>query len=418
MSKSGLKPSVLGDIPLEWEVKKLEDIAKLTAGGTPSTTVPEYWGGDIPWMSSGEIHQKRVYSVSNTISELGLKNSSAKWIPEKSIFIALAGQGKTRGTVAISEVKLTTNQSVAAIILDRKKAFPDFVFHNLDSRYLELRDASSGDGRAGLNLSILGNLKLSLPPLLEQERIARVLSSVDDLLSASRRTLEQWRVIRRNVMQFFFAQDATQKRMGWQIQNLFECAKIQTGIQKGKKYKGRPTVEVPYLRVANVQDDYLDLTEVKTIHVLPEEVSRYQLLEGDVLLTEGGDADKLGRGHIWQDEVPGAIHQNHIFCVRVNTDILIAKFFNYLTSSQYAKKYFLANAKQSTNLASINISQLKKFPCLIPSLKEQERIVNILSSFDNQIKNEQAYIARLETLKKGLMQQLLTGRLRVRVGAS
>ena len=130
----------------EWEQRKLGEISQITAGGTPSTKELTYWNPkEVPWLASGEVHKKYIYDTDEMISEEGLNNSSAKWVEEGSVLIALAGQGKTRGTAAITRIPITTNQSIAAIkfndILDA-----DYAFHNLDSRYDELRNISSGDG--------------------------------------------------------------------------------------------------------------------------------------------------------------------------------------------------------------------------------------------------------------------------------
>jgi type I restriction enzyme S subunit len=198
---------------------------------------------------------------------------------------------------------------------------------------------------------------------------------------------------------------------GWKVKKLQQVAKIQTGLAKGKKNIKNP-IKLPYLRVANVQDGYLDLTEIKEIEVDQENIERYQLQMNDILLTEGGDFDKLGRGHLWKDEIPVCLHQNHIFVVRVNRDVLDPHFFSSLTGSEYGKKYFLSCAKQTTNLASINSTQLKNFPAIIPPLPEQRRITEILGTWDEAITFTGRLIEAKECRKKALMQQLLTGKVR------
>jgi len=164
----------------EWEEIDIGDVAQLTAGGTPSTRIGEYWGGDIRWMSSGEVHQKRVYEVEGRITEIGLNNSSAKMLPINSILVALAGQGKTRGTVAINKVELATNQSIAAIMPDPRQLHYGFLFYNLDARYEELRRLSTGDGgRGGLNLQLLKSIAIAQPSIQEQQCIADALEVCD-----------------------------------------------------------------------------------------------------------------------------------------------------------------------------------------------------------------------------------------------
>lgn len=185
----------------EWTDKRLSELTDCTAGGTPSTRRPDFWGGTIRWMSSGDLHMKRVYEVPGRITDSGLINSSAKMLPERCVLIGLAGQGKTRGTVAINYVPLSTNQSIAAIF-PSKLIEPDFLFHNLDSRYEELRELSAGDGgRGGLNLRLIRSLALSLPPAAEQAAIAEVLSDMDAEITALEARLAKTRDIKQGMMQ-------------------------------------------------------------------------------------------------------------------------------------------------------------------------------------------------------------------------
>ena len=171
-----------------WEQHKLGDHSEIVAGGTPNTGHPEYWNPkEIPWMSSGEINNKVIYSTDNMISKIGFSNSSAKWVKEKSVLIALAGQGKTRGTVAISEIPLTTNQSIAAIQPD-SFLYYKFLFQNLEERYNELREVSSGDGtRGGLNKQIISDLEVLAPEIQEQIKIGDFLCGIDTLITLHQR---------------------------------------------------------------------------------------------------------------------------------------------------------------------------------------------------------------------------------------
>jgi type I restriction enzyme, S subunit len=198
---------------------------------------------------------------------------------------------------------------------------------------------------------------------------------------------------------------------GWEIVSLAKVAKIQTGLAKGKKDQ-KNVVSLPYLRVANVQDGYLDLSEIKEIEVDFSQVNRYLLQNEDILLTEGGDFDKLGRGGIWHCQINPCLHQNHVFAVRVNRENLIPYFFAQQVSSFYGKAYFLSCAKQTTNLASINSTQLKEFPVLLPPLLEQCRIAEVLGVWDESIDLVERLIGRVRSRKQGLMQQLLTGKKR------
>lgn len=154
-------------------------------GGTPSTSHPEYWGGTIPWLASTEIHQKMLSRETTQITELGLASSSAKIAPAESVLIALAGQGKTRGTAAYLLRPMALNQSLAALV-SSEKMIPKFLYYLMDRLYLPLRELSSGDGgRGGLNKKLLKGLSIYIPlDIEEQKAIADVLTAMDDEITA------------------------------------------------------------------------------------------------------------------------------------------------------------------------------------------------------------------------------------------
>lgn len=200
----------------------------------------------------------------------------------------------------------------------------------------------------------------------------------------------------------------TKPPKGWKIERLDKLAEIQTGIAKGAQ-KEKPVVVLPYLRVANVQDGHVDLTEMKTIEVPERKLNRYLLRRGDLLMTEGGDFDKLGRGCIWEGQVEPCVHQNHVFAVRVTSSELSNEYLEQLTASPWGRRYFLSCSKQSTNLASVNTSQLKAFPLLLPPLGEQQKIASILSRWDQKLDTLKALVATKTERVCALRQQLLNG---------
>ena len=153
--------------------------------------------------------------------------------------------------------------------------------------------------------------------------------------------------------------------MGWDCRQLSSFSEIKSGVTKGRKFNGKETLWVPYMRVANVQDGYLKLDDISKIEVLPSDVDKFQLKPKDILLTEGGDPDKLGRGAVWHGEIENCIHQNHIFRIRLSSDMMIPEYASMLISSERGKRYFLKSAKQTTGIASINMGQLKKCPGLV-----------------------------------------------------
>jgi len=162
---------------------------------------------------------------------------------------------------------------------------------------------------------------------------------------------------------------------GWGIPSFNDVFVIVSGVTKGQRIHPSELVDVPYLRVANVQRGSLDLSQVKTIGVRKADVERYRLKDQDILMTEGGDWDKLGRAAIWADQIPGCIHQNHVFRLRVPTDDLMPNWVVLYANSAPGRKFFENCSKQTTNLASINMTQLRSCPLPLPPLAEQHRIV-------------------------------------------
>ena len=278
---------------------------------------------------------------------------------------------------------------------------------------------------ANLSRSRLSQFALPKPPLPEQRRIAHVLSTIQQAIAAQDDLIAAAREVKRSLMQRLFtygpgAEPAPTKETEfgivpehWKIVPLETCAFVQTGAAKGRKLGDSRTVNVPYLRVANVQDGYLDLSEVKYIQIRKSEIERYSLQSGDVVLTEGGDFDKLGRGFIWRGQIPNCIHQNHIFAVRPNRERLLPEYLAYLVQSDYGKSYFLTVAHRTTHLACINKTKLQAFPTLVTALDEQERIASLLSVADRKAEAEEQRKAALQALFETMLHQLMTGEIRV-----
>ena len=191
-----------------------------------------------------------------------------------------------------------------------------------------------------------------------------------------------------------------------------EVAEVGSGVTLGKDVSRFKTIELPYLRVANVQDGHLDLTTVKTIRVPIRAVENYLLQVGDVLMTEGGDIDKLGRGTIWEGQIANCLHQNHIFRVRAKRDLLEPEFFALVVESDIGKRYFNRVAKRTTNLASTNKTQVRAFRFPVPHLKAQETIAEIVKASKERVTALKNRHAALYEVKRSLTHDLLTGKVR------
>lgn len=181
---------------------KLGDICDVFTGGTPSTSKDGYWDGDIRWMSSGEVNNKIIKEVEKRITQEGFENSNARMLPIGTVMVALAGQGKTRGMVAILEIETTCNQSLAGIVpKNPNDVCGKYIFYNLESRYKELRNINGSEGRAGLNLRIIKDILIPLPPPAEQQKIAKILSVIDEKILVNKKLKIKLIFLKKGLMQ-------------------------------------------------------------------------------------------------------------------------------------------------------------------------------------------------------------------------
>lgn len=315
-----------------------------------------------------------------------------------------------------------------------------FATHWLNSefarRYWQGRCATSS-GLHTINQRMLRSLPIPIPPLPEQRAVAAVLDAADAAIDRTRAAVAAARRLKRGLVQALLTRGVgpggrirdpdrepeafAATRLGtfprsWELVRVRDVAALGSGVTLGKDLSGIKAVELPYLRVANVQDGYIDTTEMKTVRVPEADVSQYRLEPGDVLMTEGGDFDKLGRGGVWDGRIDPCLHQNHVFRVRPNRSRLDPHYLGAVIGSGYGKRYFMRIAKRTTNLASINKTQLNAFPFPLPPLAEQQHIVRLLSAAERHIAAAERSAATQERLKRGLMQALLTGRVRVPAG--
>lgn len=343
---------------------------------------------------------------------------------EEDILIARYGASLGRICTGMSGAY---NVALAKTIFSSKVLNRKYVYWMLQSESFQAPLLGiSRTAQAGFNKEDLSTFAMPLPPLPEQQRIVDRIESLfaklDEAKQKAQDVLDSFETRKAAILHKAFTGELTaqwRKEHGvgmesWETKKLSEVARLQTGIMKGKHYTGQ-IIMLPYLRVANVQDGFLNLDEIKEIEVAPEQVERYSLLDGDVLFTEGGDYDKLGRGTVWQGQIKNCLHQNHVFVVRPHADVLNPYFLSHQAGSRYGKQYFLKCSKQTTNLASINSTQLKGFPVLIPALEEQ---VQIVSHIDDLLAKEQqakeaaeGVLEQINLIKKAILARAFRGEL-------
>lgn len=347
-----------------------------------------------------------IYDTEEKITDVALKESTAKVFPAGTVLISIFA---TIGRTATLGVDAATNQAIAGLIPKIPGRLDvQYLRCYLDSAVAQLKRQASGVAQLNINLSILKAMEIPLPPLVEQKRIAAVLEQVDILRAKRREAISLLDDLAQSIFLDMFGNlgEAPEKVP------LSNVANIASGITKGRKEPSGELRNVPYLAVANVQDRKLNLSTVKEISVSVAELERFRLKSEDLLLTEGGDPDKLGRGTLWHEELPVCIHQNHVFRVRVmDREKIDPVYLNWVMSSSYGKGYFLRTAKQTTGIASINKSQLGAFPLPVSPIVQQRGFRSRIERVQEHQQAHRDHLAALDELFTSLQHRAFSGTL-------
>ncbi len=275
---------------------------------------------------------------------------------------------------------VSTDCLVAVLNDEQKHNFDTkFIYYYLLGNIKLLENGFKGAGLKHISKSYINDIDIPTPTLEKQKQIVGILDEANLLRQKRKESIGLLDEYLKSVFLDMFG-DPVNNSNDLTVELLENLAEIRSGVTKGRKLEGKFTIDVPYMRVANVQDGFIDLREIKTIKATVNDIEKYKLEVGDLLLTEGGDPDKLGRGGIWRGEIEDCIHQNHIFRVRFDHNIVAPEYASALISSPHGKRYFLKSAKQTTGIATINSTQLKKFPFLLPELTLQNQFAGIVKN--------------------------------------
>lgn len=475
------------ELPHGWVKTSLGEAFDWGSGGTPRSTVQAYYGGGIPWAVIGDLDDGPVTETARTITEKGLAESSAKWVNQGSVLVAMYG---SIGKLGIAQKPLTTNQAIA--FTDPSPIDPKYLFWYLYSRRDELVALGKGGTQQNISQTVIKAFPFVLAPEAERRRIVETLEHLDSRIEAavanlrrSSANLDRYRasipqaacegrlmmteaeLARQEGRDYEPADELVdrilaERRARWETQKLEnlkakgkepkddrwkenykepeepdtselpelpegwtwalveQLGEVQGGITKGqKRRKGKEYRSVPYLRVANVQRGYLDLSEMKEIEAPVDTIERLRLEVGDVLFNEGGDRDKLGRGWVWEGQIDECIHQNHVFRVRPYSADLEPKYLSFFGNSA-AQTYFVEHGVQTTNLASVNMTKLKALPVALPPASEQVRIVQEterqLSLLDRLEDETGSALKRSQRLRSSVLSAAFGGRMFRAVG--
>jgi restriction endonuclease S subunit len=376
------------DVPTGWRQRPLSEMARFRGGGTLGLTMSDYvQEGFDAYSAEGQNGKSRIAEFDGPA-------------------VIVSSIGARCGKCFYASGKFTTLANVQIIFPDPEELDAYFLWNLVNDERFWPRYQTA---QPFIRPSGIRQAWIPTPPINEQRAIADILDAVDTAMERTSSAIVSARCLELGLLEDL----VTKQARLWPVQRLDAVAEVGSGVTLGRDLSGGPVVNLPYLRVENVQAGFIDLTEIKKVDVRPDEVGRYLLQAGDVLMTEGGDFDKLGRGGVWHGELTPCLHQNHVFRVRPNSSALDSDFLEALICSNYGKRFFQRIAKRTTNLASINKTQLRAFRVPCPPVVEQRRISAVLKAASAQVAAITKKLAVLERLKRGLMQDLLTGKKRL-----
>lgn len=407
MTKTKLKAPE-ARVPSDWTKATVSDFANVSAGGTPSRAVGRFWKGKIPWVTTKEVDQCTIFSTKEKITKVGLENSAAKLVPSGSILMALYGQGKTRGKVAVLGLDAATNQACAAIQIVSKVADPEFVFWNLVSRYEEIRELSNSGSQENLSGEIVRKIELTLPPIEEQRAIAGVLSDVDALIESLDALITKKRDLKQATMQ---------QLLTGQIRLPGFYAKWKSGLldslvscdDEALTSSTKPDFLFNYISLESVTRGVLGPTERITFADAPSRARRI-IRANDVLF---GTVRPNLQSHLLVGDVTFPTIASTGFAVlRYRQGVCDPRFvFQWLFSGNATRQ--IEAMLVGSNYPALNSKDVRSLKIESPCLEEQAAIAQVLNDMDAEI---DALIARRDKnklLKTGLMQELLSGRRRL-----
>ncbi len=393
--------------PAGWALATLGEICDIDPDMLSSSTLSDY---EFQYIDIASVSPNRI-SNQLSLEKFSTAPSRARKKVRKDDVLMATVRPNLKAIARIQETgELVASTGFAVLRARREVSHPEFLKQLLfsDSIDLQVESLVAGSNYPAITVGNVKRLKALVPTYLEQCGIADVLSALDEQIEATEALISKFDATRTGLIRDLLDEVAAAPKLP-----LKDLADIGSGITLGREFSGVGTAEYPYLRVANVQDGRLELSEVKTIRIPVENAEKVMLQPGDVLMNEGGDFDKLGRGAVWEGQIPNCLHQNHVFRVRCDQSKLLPGFLALWAASAFGKRFFMLASKQSTNLASINSTQLKGFPVLTPPIEKQRQILEAVESVDAIQAQNKAEIIKLRLKKQGLMKDLLTGAVRV-----
>lgn len=394
-----------------WPIKKIGELCTLATGGTPSREHSEYFGGNIKWLVSGDINRKEIYDCEGRITELGLRKSNARILPKDCVLIALNGQGKTRGTVAILRTEAACNQSLVAMI-PCDALLSEYLYHNLDWRYQEIRNLTGATDRRGLSMKIIREIEIPVLGIEEQKRIVKklekILAKIEKSCALRQESFEESQAIIRSALRKTF-DDLYKKYVKKEIKDFGEV-KGGKRLPAGHTFASLPT-EYPYLRVVDFKDYSIDTSNMKYLGAATQqEISRYTISDQDAYISIAGTIGTVGT---IPPQLSGAnLTENAakiVFREEVNN-----RFVVYFLDSPQGKEEIKKRTNQ-VGQPKLALMRIETIESPLPDLQEQGKIVAYLDGLSGKVqalqKLQQEQLRDLEALKQSVLHRAFQGEL-------
>jgi len=419
------KETPIGKIPKEWQIVRVKDLFKVVTGTTPSTKVKEYWeSGTINWITPQDLSKLngriRISESERKITEKALKNTHLTLMPKGSIILSTRAPV---GYVAVLEKPATFNQGCKGLI-PRKlgSVVAEFYAYYFILIKPILESKSYGSTFKELSKKALEDLVIPLPPLEEQRSIAEILSTLDNAIEATEKYIERLERLKRGLMQELLTKGIGHKEFketligkipkDWSIFKLENLAKAMYYGITAKAVEQNTSLRM--LRTTDIKDYKVDWDSLPYCEITSKSkvnnIEKYLLREGDLIVSRAGT---VGISILVERDFDDVIFGSYLIKVRLKENLAYPKFIHYyFQSDQYWRHISKA---QGSTLKNINLNILKSLLVPLPPLEEQKRIATILSTIDKWIELEKKRKEKLERLKRGLMELLLTGKIRVKV---
>lgn len=413
------KESKIGTLPEDWEVTRIDDkrVSDLVkSGSTPSKKRADFWNGKIPFVTIGDMTRvdKYIYDTANKISENALRESNVTIIPENSVLLSMYG---TIGKVIINKVPVAISQNIAGIV-PGKSVYGEFLYYALQQYSFQFKYAKIITLKH-LDIKMVKNTLVPLPPLSEQKAIASVLSVVDEAIQKTDEIIAKTERLKKGLMQELLTKGIGHKEFKeteigktpkeWKVVRLGDILEM---CQYGLSIKMSDRGKYPIVRMDEIENGYVIPKIAKRVDLDEKTFRAYKLEKGDILFNRTNSYELVGRTGIFLLD-GDYVFASYLIRLRVKRNLVDPRFLTFYLVFSHDKLRQLAT--KAVHQANINATNLKRFKVPLPSLDEQTRIAEILSTVDKKLEIERKKRKKLVRIKRALMDLLLTGRIRVKV---